>query len=128
MIVLFETFLAFLILAIIAASYSYYKLIGFGIVVSRGSASAIHSLNVVSCLMVSYSFITKCWSVCKKRCSTLLDFKILFHRICGYLILLFSYIHTIGHLAGSFAAISKADLEETNSVLMKKKFTTKPRF
>jgi len=60
-------------LAIIASLYSYYKVIGFGIIISRGSASAIHSLNVLSCLLVTYTFVTKCWSICQKRCSFLID-------------------------------------------------------
>jgi len=111
------------ILMIVAAQYRYYtQMIGPAILISWGAAAAIHGLNFVSVLLVSYSFLTRCWWVCKTRCSFMIDQKIFFHWFCGYAILIFSIIHTIGHLGGSFVKMSQASLEEINSDLMYKRF------
>jgi len=48
------------LLAVIASRYSYYDIIGPGILISRGSAAAIHSFNFVGMLLVAYGFLTKC--------------------------------------------------------------------
>lgn len=44
------------------------------------------------------------------------------------MILIFSWIHTVGHLAGSFWGIVNSSLEEINEHLMYKKFETKPKY
>ena len=44
------------------------------------------------------------------------------------MILLFSWIHAIGHLSASFVSLSRVPLEEVNEVLMYKKFTSKPTY
>lgn len=46
------------------------------------------------------------------------------------MIFIFSWIHTIGHLAGSFAKLSEDDLslEELNGHLMYKSFKEKPKY
>ncbi len=42
---------------------------------------------------------------------------------CGYMILLFSWIHAIAHLATTFETIQKTPLAEINAVLAKKRFS-----
>lgn len=73
-VILLESLIAFAIMAIIVSQYSYFKMIGGGIIVSWGCAGAIHSLNFVALNLVSYGVVTFCWArVCKKWCEFLLD-------------------------------------------------------
>lgn len=114
----------FTILAIVVANYSYFKLIGFPILLSRGSASAILGLLTVLLFLVSYDVLTclrgKC---CLKNC-TIIDKKILFHRISGFMILGYSVLHTIGHLTGSMKTAATANLDDLNAALLHKRFQT----
>jgi len=60
MVIFIEGMFSFILLAVIASRYSYYDIIGPGILVSRGSAAAIHSFNFVGMMLVAYGFLTKC--------------------------------------------------------------------
>ncbi len=44
------------------------------------------------------------------------------------MIFIFSWIHSIGHLAGSFVGIANHSLDEVNDTLMYKTFKTKPKY
>jgi len=100
----------------------YFKLIGPQILISWGSALAIVGLLTLMLLLVSYDVVTclRTWC-CKSNC-LLIDKKILFHQICGFMILIYSLAHTIGHLTGSMITASHADLDDVNWYFMRKKF------
>lgn len=50
----------------------------------------------------------------------------MYHKVCGYIAIAYSLLHTVGHLFGGVNALSKSDsLEEINSVLTHKKFDKK---
>jgi len=110
------------IFAIIVSQYQYFKLIGVPILLSWGSAAAIFSLLTILLFLVSYDVLTCLRGSCCKRNCTIIDKKILFHRISGFLILGYAFLHTIGHLTGSIRTVAFGDLEKVNEVFMKKKF------
>lgn len=113
----------FIILAYIASTYSYYDMIGPGILVSRGAASALLALLGFNLLFVSNDLLTFLWGkVCRSRCAIFFDQKIWLHRFCGFSILFYSIMHVAGHLTGSIRSISTHSKEEVNEVLMWKKF------
>ena len=78
--------------------------------------------------LLNYSIVTFIWGWCCKMNILLIDKKILFHRICGFMVFIYSWIHSIGHLTGSFRAISEKPLEEINAYLMTKTFKEKPSY
>ena len=45
-------------------------------------------------------------------CLSLLDFNVHFHKICGYLILIYASIHSISHLAFSLPGLSDPNNQE----------------
>ena len=118
----------FLISAIIASQSHYFEFLGPGILFSWGSAAAILALNFIGTMFVAYSFITFCRWICKTRCAYLIDQKIFIHELWGYLILIFSWIHTIGHLTGLFIKIPKSTIYEINYNLMHKNFEKVPSY
>lgn len=50
--------------------------------------------------------MTCCRPICARRCLSVLDFNIHFHKICGYLILFYASLHSIMHLIFSVRALS----------------------
>ena len=50
----------------------------------------------------------------------------MFHKVSGYIAIVYSLLHGIGHLFGSVSALSSADsIEEINEILTHKKFERK---
>lgn len=86
------------------------EVIGYGLLFSRGSALAIMVMCNFLLIFVSYDFLTCCRPICARHCLSVLDFNIHFHKICGYLILFYSCLHSICHLAFSVPAVSNPDL------------------
>jgi NADPH oxidase 2 len=96
---------------------------------SRGSALAILVFTVMAMFFVSYDVTTWVRKKLKGRCSTIFDFQILFHRFCGYVILIYSVIHTIGHLSGTIRKIDQEeDLEKVNDHLTHYEFSSKKSY
>ena len=115
--------IAFLLFAIIAYFNPMYDMFGPGILFSRGAALAIIVLTMIAMFLVTYDATTFCQNKLKKRCATFFDFQVLFHRFCGFLILFYSWVHTIGHLTGSIRGLSKEkDVNEINDVLTHHEF------
>lgn len=102
-----------------------YDAFGPGILFSRGAALSILVLTMFAMFLVTYELTTYVRNKLKRRCNTLFDFQILFHRFSGFLITITSYIHVVGHLTGSIRAMDKEkDMDELNSVLTHKTFKT----
>jgi hypothetical protein len=94
---------------------------GPGIIVAKGCALAIYFLIIMIMFFVSYDVLT--WMrtrCCGLRLLTLIDFSIVFHKFCGWLILFYSVLHTVMHLVYTFPAMvasndnpgKRADLNE----------------
>lgn len=116
------SFVCFAILATVVSQYHYFKLVGPQVLISWGSALAIVGLLTLMIGLVSYDIVTCCWAKCCKSNCLLIDKKILFHQICGYMILVYSTSHTIGHLTGSMVTASHDNLEDINAYFMRKTF------
>lgn len=116
--------LAFVLFALLAFFNPMYDMFGPGILFSRGAALAIILLTMFTVFLVTYDLTTCCRNKLKKRCSTLFDFQILFHRFSGFLITFYSVVHTIGHLTGSVRGLAEEeDVDEINKVLTHKEFS-----
>jgi NADPH oxidase 2 len=102
---------------------------GVTLMFSRGSALAILVFTVMAMFFVSYDVTTWVRKKLKGRCSTIFDFQILFHRFCGYVIMIYSVIHTIGHLSGTIRKIDQEeDLEKVNDHLTHYEFSSKKSY
>jgi hypothetical protein len=114
---------AFIFFATIAFFNPMCSKFGPGILFSRGAALSILLLTIFAMFLVTYDLTTCIQKKIKKRCSTLFDFQILFHRFSGFLITFYSIVHTIGHLTSSIKYLDQEDdLDKINSVLTHKKF------
>ena len=112
------SFVLFGIFATVTVFSNAYDLFGPGLIFSRGAALVILIFTMLAMFFVSYDLTTWLRRKLKGRCSTLFDFQILFHRFCGYIILTYSIIHTIGHLTGSFRGLhQEKDLTKINKAL-----------
>ena len=80
---------------------------GAGILFSRGAALAIELLTASAMILICYDLLRCCRGITKNRCKGLLDHHLYYHRWAGYLILIYSLIHTVGHLTGSVRSISE---------------------
>jgi hypothetical protein len=59
-----------------------YEIVGVGLLISRGAALSILVLDIFALTFVSYDLLTMCRSYkCTRRCVTLLDFNVYFHKI-----------------------------------------------
>lgn len=95
-----------------------YDLFGPGLLFGKGAALVILIFTMLAMFFVSYDLTTWLRGKLKGKWSTLFDFQILFHRFCGYVILIYSVIHTIGHLTGSYYKLNKEkDMEKINEAL-----------
>ena len=106
-IMLIVSIILFIVFALVAYYNPMYDEFGPGILFSRGAALAILVFTIFGMFLVTYDITTwwrKSW---KKRCSTLFDFQILFHRVAGFIITFYSIVHTIGHLTGSILFIDR---------------------
>ena len=109
---------AFVLFGLVAYFNPMIDVLGISLFFSRGAALAIILLTMLVLIFVSYDFMTwlrKC-SCCRKKMQDLFDHMVLYHRFCGYLILLYSVIHSIGHCTGTAPSIHRKPLEEVNSV------------
>lgn len=107
-----------------------YDIIGYGLLASRGAALSILVLDIFSLLFVSYDMLTWVrshrWA---RRCVTLLDFNVYFHKICGYLIFVYAVIHTACHCSFTLTSFSNPDnWEHLNDALIAKKFKRCPTY
>ena len=118
--------LAFVVNGAIAYSSDYYALLGFAVIISRGAALAIMLLCALLLLLVSYDLLTllrRC-SCARRMLLSFLDHKVLLHRICGDLLVLYSLVHVLGHAFGSVLVLHREqDLEAINLALTHKKFS-----
>jgi predicted ferric reductase len=115
--------LIFLLFAILEFFKSTYDLFGVGILFAKGAAIPILLLTMLALFFVTYELTTCCRTACKTRCSAVFDFQILFHRVSGFLITFYSFVHTIGHLSGTFRALdNEKDLDVINAVFSHKEF------
>ena len=106
-IMIIVSIICFIVFATVAYFNPMYTEFGPGILFSRGGALSILVFTIFGMFLVTYD-LTTCWRrKLKKRCSTLFDFQILFHRVSGFLITFYSIVHTIGHLTGSIMSIDK---------------------
>jgi hypothetical protein len=123
----FLLILSFILFAIFAISTSFtdaYKVFGVTLLFSRGGALVILIFTMLAMFFVSYDVTTWLRGKLKGKCATIFDFQTLFHRFCGYVILTYSVIHTIGHLTGTFRVIHNTkDFEKINDVLTRHQFT-----
>lgn len=120
------TIIAFIFFALVAYFNPMYGVFGVGILFSRGAALAIVLLTILVLLFVSYDTMT--WIrgiVCCRRFHSLFDHLVLYHRFCGYMILLYSVIHSIGHLTGTALHVHLNDTETVNAVFTHNKFDYK---
>ena len=111
--------MAFLLFGFVAYFNPMYEVFGFGIFFSRGAALAIIILTMMVLILVSYDTMTciRNLSCCKNHFNSLFDHLVLYHRFVGYLILIYSIVHTIGHLCGSALHIHIEDMETVNEIL-----------
>ena len=108
----------------IATSYQYSKYIGPWIVISRSCASAIFTISALLMIFVSYDILTFIRSKCKGRWLLWVDNNILIHRICGFIIVFYGTLHTIGHLLGSIKKFSEeTDMSKANDAMLHHTFT-----
>jgi len=122
-IILIISIVSFIFFAIVAYFNPMYDAFGPGILFSRGAALAILLLTMFGMFLVTYDLTTWVRNKLKRRWNTVFDFQILFHRFSGFLITIYSYIHTVGHLTGSIRALDKEkDVNKINSVLTHKRF------
>lgn len=95
------------------------ELLGTQIIIARGCALAIIILSMMLLFFVSYDFLTMIRGTCGAGCLSLLDFHIVFHKLCGVLLFLYSTSHTICHLYGTIPAMSNPDNFSTFSTTIK---------
>lgn len=88
-------------------------IIGPALLVSRGGALAIMVLSIFLLLFVSYDFLTCIRPYVAHMCLSLLDFNVHFHKFCGYLILMYSSIHSISHLSFSVPGLTDPSNRES---------------
>ena len=113
--------LAFFILGGVLLSEKNLKYFGSGFWLARASSFAILFLIFA----VSRDLLTalRCRGCCGARCSVILNEHLMFLKFCGFLILVFSVLHTIGHLYGTYPAMANAkDLNELNDYLTQEQF------
>lgn len=123
------SFAMFTLFAYWSSSTTYYEKIGLPILFSRGAAGAILLLIILTLFFVAYDLQTWCRSkFCKTTLIVLVDEKTRFHKFCGYLLLAYAILHSLGHLSGSMWTISSLEVEETNAILTHKQFKDKPTY
>ena len=113
--------LAFFILGGVLLSERNLKYFGSGFWLARASSFAILFLIFA----VSRDLLTalRCRGCCGARCSVILNEHLMFLKFCGFLILVFSVLHTIGHLYVTYPAMANAkDLNELNDYLTQEQF------
>ena len=97
---------------------------GFGVLISRAGVFVILLFTTLSIVCISRELNT-CLrrGCCGRRCEALLDEHVMYHKVCGYIAIVYSLLHTLGHLFGSVRAMSQADsVEEINHILTHKQF------
>ncbi|CAI2386301.1 unnamed protein product [Moneuplotes crassus] len=102
-------FIAFALYTHLKANPVVFAMLGNQLMVAKGCALAIIFLCVAVLLFVSYDFLTAIRGCCGGKCLSLLDSHLLFHKVCGFLLFIYSTIHTICHCAWSVPALSKDD-------------------
>ncbi|CAI2386629.1 unnamed protein product [Moneuplotes crassus] len=102
-------FVAFALYTHLKTNPVVFAMLGNQLMVAKGCALAIIFLCVAVLLFVSYDFLTAIRGCCGGKCLSLLDSHLLFHKVCGFLLFIYSTIHTICHCAWSVSALSKDD-------------------
>ena len=70
---------------------------------------SISVITLLCCMFITRDLVTCLRNGCCGRyCTVILDEHILFHKFCGFLAMVYSIIHVIGHLFGTAWAISTA--------------------
>lgn len=90
---------------------------GYGLWLARAARMAVLFLLILCVFFISRDLLTalRRRECCGNCCTSLLNSHLLFHKICGMLIALFSVLHTIGHLFGAVARIStETDFDRLN--------------
>jgi hypothetical protein len=104
----------------------FYKDMGVGIFLSRGSAFAVANLLGITMFLVAYDITTHLrptWF--GRKFHVLFDHQVTFHRMCGYLMCFYGCVHVLGHMFGSIWFLSaETNLEKRNAMIRIKKFTT----
>ena len=112
--------LAFFLLGGFLVSDDYMKYFGSGLWLARASAFAILILTLMCILAISRDLLTalRCRGCCGAHCSCILNEHLMYHKFCGFLIMVFSVLHTVGHLYGTLPAMAnETDLDVLNSKL-----------
>lgn len=93
-------------------------LLGPACIVTRGCALALCFITGLTLLLMCKRFITLLRSFLGRFAVTLFDKYIYLHRVAGRLVMIFSLIHTIGHLSGTFPSfVQEKNVDFINSVL-----------
>ncbi len=93
------------------------KYYGSGLWLARASAFSVLILTVLCILFISRDLLTslRCRGCCGSHCPVILNEHLMFHKFCGFLIMIFSLLHTIGHLYGTYPAMAnESNLDELN--------------
>ena len=90
------------------ANLKYY---GCGLWLARASAFAILILTVMCIFAISRDILTalRCRGCCAAHCEVVLNEHLMYHKFCGFVIVVFSVLHTVGHLYGTYPAMANAD-------------------
>ncbi|CAI2375561.1 unnamed protein product [Moneuplotes crassus] len=93
----------------------YYELIGWWIICSKGSSVAILFILGICMFFISHDLMTCARRRCKNLISGWLDHYFMIHKFCGFLLTVYSIVHSFCHLAGSLRILSgKDNVDEIN--------------
>jgi hypothetical protein len=121
--IIIMSILVFILFATLEFFKDTYDFFGVGILLAKGAAIPILLLTMLALFFVTYEMTTCCRTACKTRCSAVFDFQILFHRLSGFMITFYSFVHTIGHLTGTFRVLDdEKNLDVINAIFSHKEF------
>lgn len=127
--ILLLSFIAFGVFGYLTYTGKPFEMVGYGLVVARGSASALLVMSVLMLFFISYDVLTWVRATCLGGVMTAaLDLNVLNHQFCAYLVIFYSIIHTAAHLIFTYPKMSSVDLNYLNAHLTHATFTEEPTY
>lgn len=95
-----------------------YDVIGYSMLMAGGSAASIVMLLCLSVFFIYHDLLTflRKHFIRRNRCSLVFNKKLRFHKFCGYLLILYSIVHILSHLCGTYIRLTQISSEEFDSI------------
>ncbi len=101
---------------------------GSGLFIAKGGAYALLLMTLLMIFFIHRGLLTllRCRECCGRHASFILNEHVVYHQVCGALVLFYSIVHTVGHLYGTFPKL--AENANLNQHLQTKRFNYTPNY